>query len=219
MALLEAPQLVKSFEGANGTVHAVAEVSLSIAAGDFLALHGPSGCGKSTLLLMLGGLLSPDTGAVTLKDSDVYALTSEQRAAFRAKHIGYVFQQFHLIPYLSVLDNVLLSTLAQSVPDAEARAEELLALFKLVDRKGHVPSTLSVGEQQRVALARALLHQPAIVFADEPTGNLDPENAGIILNALSEFADAGGAVVMVTHDPVAQAAAKQSLTLAEGKLV
>ena len=148
----------------------------------------------------------------------MYALTSEQRAAFRAKHIGYVFQQLHLIPYLSVLDNVLLSTLAQSVPDAEARAEELLALFKLVDRKGHVPSTLSVGEQQRVALARALLHQPAIVFADEPTGNLDPENAGIILNALSEFADAGGAVVMVTHDPAAaETLCPDTIVVAQGQ--
>ena len=197
---------------------AVVDVSLSIDAGEFVALHGPSGCGKSTLLLMLGGLLTPDQGTVAVTGQSLFDLKTDARVAFRAKHLGFVFQQFHLIPYLSVLDNVLLPTLVPALADGAARerALALLERFQLQDRLSHVPSTLSVGEQQRVALARALLHQPKVLLADEPTGNLDPENAQIILGAMGEFAQEGGAVVMVTHDPVAQAAAGRSIALREG---
>ena len=168
---------------------------------------------------MLGGLLSPDKGAVRINNQDVYSLPLEARAAFRAKHIGFVFQQFHLIPYLNVLDNVLVSTMA--VPDAGARdgAVELLNRFQLSGRLGHVPSKLSVGEQQRVALARALLHKPRVLFADEPTGNLDPENAQIILGAMKQFAAQGGLVLMVTHDETARAAAVRQVGVEQGKLV
>lgn len=218
-SVVQAENLSKTFAGKEGVVSAVEDVSISVEEGEFVALHGPSGCGKSTLLLMLGGLLSPDKGAVRINHQDVYSLPLEARAAFRAKYIGFVFQQFHLIPYLNVLDNVLVSTMA--VPDAGARdgAVELLNRFQLSDRLGHVPSKLSVGEQQRVALARALLHKPRVLFADEPTGNLDPENAQIILGAMKQFAAQGGSVLMVTHDETARAAAVRQVGVEQGKLV
>jgi ABC-type lipoprotein export system ATPase subunit len=127
-------------------------------------------------------------------------MSADQRAGFRAQHLGFVFQQFHLVPFLSVLDNVLAPALAAAVPDARERAEELVAHFGLQSRRQHVPAELSTGERQRTALARALLNRPKLLLADEPTGNLDRENAGIVLEHLVRFSRAGGAVLLVSHD-------------------
>lgn len=212
----------KRYRTPDGTVQAIDDVSLSLAPGDFVALHGPSGCGKSTLLLMAGGLLSPDSGVLEIGGEDPYALGAEARAAFRARKVGFVFQQFHLIPFLDVLDNVLVGELAGRSVNGEFRdrARELLERFQLEHRLHHVPSKLSIGEQQRVALARAFLRSPNLILADEPTGNLDAENAAIILEHLGNFADSGeGAVLMVTHDDRAKAAAGRSVEMREGKLV
>ena len=217
--ILEAEGLKKTFHTSGGDVRAVDDISISLSGGDFVAMHGPSGCGKSTLLLMAGGLLSPDEGTLTIADADPYSLSAGARAAFRGKHVGFVFQQFHLIPYLDVLDNVLVNQLAAGEEDLRTEAESLLEKFQIDHRKHHVPSRLSVGEQQRVALARALVRKPGLILADEPTGNLDTENSAIILDHLSEFAKAGGAVLMVTHDDRARAAANRALELSEGKLV
>lgn len=201
-------------------MRAVDDVSFEVRAGDFVALHGPSGCGKSTLLLMTGGLLSPDEGFIEIAGEDPYQLNAEGRAVFRAVHVGFVFQQFHLIPYLDVLDNVLIGEMAgEGKTSLRDRAHSLLEKFKIGHRLHHVPSKLSIGEQQRVALARALLREPELVLADEPTGNLDPENSGIILQHLADFADDGGSVIMVTHDDRARAAAKTSMHLDGGRLV
>ena len=221
MMLLRLSNLVKRFVTPRGTVTAVDGVSLELAAGEFVALYGPSGCGKSTLLLMAGGLLAPDAGTVELHDTNPYALSPDARAAFRAERVGFVFQQFHLIPYLDVLDNVLVGELAGGNPPEQLyeRAESLLEQFHLDHRRHHVPSALSVGEQQRVALARALLRQPSLLLADEPTGNLDPDNARILLRHLAAFARDGGGVLMVTHDREARAAADRALHLQAGKLV
>lgn len=217
---VKAEGLHKRFVGAEGEVHAVDDVSFEVLAGDFVALHGPSGCGKSTLLLMTGALLSPDEGVIEIAGENPYRLNAEERAAFRAAHVGFVFQQFHLIPYLDVLDNVLIGELAdQTSSPLLDRACELLDKFKLGHRLHHVPSKLSIGEQQRVALARALLREPDLVLADEPTGNLDPDNSGIILQHLADFADDGGAVIMVTHDDRARAAAKSSMHLDGGRML
>ena len=157
--------------------------------------------------------MKPDSGSVLIKGTDIYGLGRTARSKFRAKTLGFVFQQFHLIPYLNVMDNVLAPTLALPFDGASAKAEELIGRFKLSDRITHVPSKLSVGEQQRVALARALLHGPAIILADEPTGNIDAENAEIILDTFKDFASNGGTVLMVTHDQRAAEAASKQISL------
>ncbi|MCB1235195.1 MAG: ABC transporter ATP-binding protein [Verrucomicrobiae bacterium] len=224
---LETAGVRKVFKAADGEVLAIDDVSLTLGAGEFVALHGASGCGKSTLLLMAGGLLSPDGGEIRVAGENPYALGPEARAAFRAEKAGFVFQQFHLVPYLGVLDNLLVSDLAGANGGGAAgresrreKARSLLAEFNLSHRAGHVPSKLSTGEQQRVALARALMGDPRLILADEPTGNLDAENAAVILDRLSRFAaDGKGAVLMVTHDERAKAAAGRSLEMREGRLV
>jgi ABC-type lipoprotein export system ATPase subunit len=211
--ILDIRDLTKTY----GAVRAVDGVSLTLQAGEFVSIQGPSGCGKSTLLLAAGGLLRPEAGTVTVAGQDPYALSAEQRAKFRAAHIGFVFQQFHLVPYLNVLDNVMVPALA--VPARRERAVELVAQFGLADRAHHVPSQLSVGERQRCALARALLNQPRLLLADEPTGNLDRENGQLVLDCLREFARRGGAVLLVTHDDHASRMAQRAVHLRQGKVV
>ena len=201
-ALLQIESLSKSYLGPMGAISAVDEVSLAVDAGEFVVVQGPSGCGKTTLLLAAGALLQPTRGRVLLKGQDPYKLSSGQRAAFRAVNVGFVFQQFHLVPYLDVLDNILAPMLALG-PDGDvpARARELAERFGLTDRLRHVPAALSTGERQRVALARALLNKPKLLLADEPTGNLDADNGQIVLRCLADFARDGGAVLLVTHEP------------------
>ncbi|NLW49304.1 MAG: ABC transporter ATP-binding protein [Candidatus Brocadiaceae bacterium] len=181
------------------TVQALCDVSLRVEPGRFHVVQGPSGSGKTTLLLAAGGLLAPDAGVVRVDGQDLYALSAEHRARFRAEHIGYVFQQFHLIPYLSVLDNVLAACLALRRPGARERAGQLIAELGLAGRARHFPSELSTGERQRTALARALLNDPRLILADEPTGNLDRRSAQVVLAHLRDFARRGGAVLMATH--------------------
>ncbi|MGE3805318.1 MAG: ABC transporter ATP-binding protein [Gemmataceae bacterium] len=216
--MLDIDRLTKQYDAPAQRVLAVDDLSLQARAGEFVAVQGPSGCGKSTLLLAAGGLLHPDSGSVRVADTDLYKLGNDERARFRAQHIGFVFQQFHLIPYLSVLDNVLASTLP--VPrDARQEAVALLGKLGMSGRLAHVPAELSTGERQRTALARALLNQPKLVLADEPTGNLDPDNAAIVLGHLRDFAHAGGTVLLVTHDPQAAAQATRIIKLDKGKIV
>ena len=216
--LVEIQAARKTYKGASGQVLAVDGLSLSLDAGDFVAVQGPSGCGKSTLLLLAGGLLAPESGSVQIAGEDPYAMTADARSKFRAKNIGFVFQQFHLVPYLSVLDNVLAPSIASSLPGSEQRARELIDQFGLSHRLEHTPGELSSGERQRAALARALLNHPKVLLADEPTGNLDAENATEVLNHLREFASSGGAVLLVTHDAQAAAAADRVIHLRDGKL-
>ncbi|QDT42502.1 Lipoprotein-releasing system ATP-binding protein LolD [Gimesia alba] len=216
--LLELVELSKSFKSGSQRVQAVDGISLTVGAGEFLAIKGPSGCGKSTLLLMVGGLLSPDSGKVLIEGTDPYALSNDQRARFRSTHLGFVFQQFHLVPYLTVLDNVLTPALATNLAAAKERANALISQFGLEHRLHHTPAELSTGEKQRVALARALFHQPKILLADEPTGNLDSENSEIVLNALNQFTQNGGCVLMVTHDDQAVQSAQKVLGIKDGRL-
>ncbi len=217
--LLELNDITKSYTKSGSRIRAVDGVSLSLDSGQFVAVQGPSGCGKTTLLLVAGGLLHPDGGTVNLAGENPYTMSSEARARFRAKQIGFVFQQFHLVPYLSVRDNVLAPTLALGSADAPARAEELLERFGLTDRQHHTPGELSSGERQRTALARALLNQPKLILADEPTGNLDAENAALVLETLEEFTSTGGGVLLVTHDSSAAARANRIVNLQNGRLV
>jgi ABC-type lipoprotein export system ATPase subunit len=214
MMMLEIHNLSKSYHGPAGRLTVLDGLNLTVGAGEFVAVRGRSGCGKTTLLLAAGGLLHPDSGRVLVVGQDLYALSEEARARFRAASIGFVFQQFHLIPYLSVLDNVLASALALKLPDARRGAEDLIEQFGLGPRKYHVPAQLSTGERQRTTLARALLNRPRLLLADEPTGNLDHDNAEVVLGHLGDFARQGGAVLLVTHDPHAAQQAHRVIDLA-----
>ena len=208
----------KHYEKSGETIHALDNVSLEVAEGEFVVVRGPSGCGKTTVLLAAGGLLAPDGGRVLIAEQDPYALTPEARARLRAEHIGFVFQQFHLIPYLTVMDNVLIPSIALPRVGARERAEELLDRFGLKDRARHLSAELSTGERQRTALARALLNAPRLLLADEPTGNLDPENGAAVCGHIAEFTRAGGAALMVTHDATAENLADRVIHLRDGRV-
>ena len=179
--------------------------------GQLIAIQGPSGCGKTTLLLIAGGLLHPDNGNVMIDGQDVYELPLEKRADFRGRKIGFVFQQYHLVPYLSVIENILVPSLVSQA--LKEKALQLAEHFGLGHRLYHKPGELSTGEKQRTALARALLLDPPYLLADEITGNLDHKNAEHVVAYLKEYAAKGGAVLWVTHDRQAAKYADNSFLL------
>jgi len=215
--MLEIQDVTKTYRKNDQEIRPLDGLSLEISPGEFVAVRGASGCGKTTLLLTAGALLAPDSGQVLIDGQNPYDLPPDRRAGVRAERIGFVFQQFHLVPYLTVRDNVLSAALAKPSPDAPERAEEIIRYFQLTDRADHVPAELSTGERQRTALARATLNRPGLLLADEPTGNLDGANAEIVLGYLDEFARAGGAVLLVTHDDHAAGFAQRTVLLADGK--
>ena len=217
--MVKLQDLTKIYTGRNGNVVALEEASLCLEPEDFVAVQGASGSGKTTLLLMCGGLLAPDRGSVKLDGKDIYAMPGEERASFRAGNIGFVFQQFHLVPYLSVLENVMLPSVGHLTPDTRQRAKDLIEKFNLTHRIDHVPAELSTGERQRTALARALINGPVLLLADEPTGNLDRENADVVISVFEEFAASGGMVMMVTHDDHVAARSPRIVKLAEGRII
>jgi putative ABC transport system ATP-binding protein len=204
-------KLVTALDGANA----------EIPDGDFVSIVGPSGSGKSTLLLMLGGMLSPSGGRVLLDGQSVYDLDANARAQLRKQRVGFVFQTFNLVPYLSAIENVKVPLfLAKMEERAQTeRAAALLDRVGLSDRLHHKPSELSVGQQQRVALARMLANDPAVILADEPTGNLDPDTSRQVIQFLEEVNAEGRTVVIVTHDPRAAERAKRILRLDRGTIV
>ncbi len=211
----------KRFQHRGKTVDALAGVSLEIEKGDFVAIIGPSGSGKSTFLHLVGGMLSPTEGKVRIEKDSLYDLTSDERSALRKKKIGFVFQTFNLVPYLTALENVQVPLVLAGLPEEKQKqhAEALLDRVGLSDRFDHKPRELSVGQQQRVALARMLANDPILILADEPTGNLDPETADTIMEFLAELNAEGRTVIMVTHDMRLADRAKRSLRLQAGKLV
>ena len=217
--MIRLDHITKSFTGPKGRVIALNDVSMSLASGELLAVRGPSGCGKSTLLLTAAGLLKPDYGNVLYQERDnPYDLTPDKRSTLRAELIGFVFQQYHLIPYLTVKENIVIPSLTAAVNDPDALAHELISRFGLEARTDHVPNQLSTGEKQRTALARALFNNPKVIMADEPTGNLDDENADIVLNHLKRYADEGGSVLLVTHSARAADYATRTLNMKDGSI-
>jgi ABC-type lipoprotein export system ATPase subunit len=204
-----------------GPVTALDAVDLAVAPGEFVAVRGPSGCGKTTLLLSAGGMLRPSAGTVTVNGQDVYALGPGERAVFRARTLGFVFQMFHLVPYLDVLENVVLAGTPLGRPVAESReaARALLDRLGLTPRLHHRPADLSTGERQRTAMARALLNRPKVLLADEPTGNLDPGNEREVFSHLREFHRAGGTIVLVTHGNTANEFADRVVEMKAGRVV
>lgn len=211
----------KYYKHRGQTIAAMDNVWLEIPSGDFIAVVGPSGSGKSTLLLTLGGMLSPTEGRVLLDGQSLYDLSPDQRALVRQTKIGFVFQTFNLIPYLTALENVKVPLLIAGADDTEQqqKSTNLLTRLGLEDRMDHKPAELSVGQQQRVALARVLANDPTLVLADEPTGNLDPETSRQILTFLSEINDEGRTVIIVTHDPRASERTKRTLRLDAGQIL
>ncbi len=210
----------KHFQHRGKPVTALDKVTLEIPKGDFVAIIGPSGSGKSTFLHLLGGMLSPTEGQVRIAGDSLYDLTSDERSALRKKKIGFVFQTFNLVPYLTALENVQVPLVLAGVAEDEQkrRAEALLGRLGLSDRLDHKPCELSVGQQQRVALARMLANDPALILADEPTGNLDPETAAGIMDFLGELNGEGRTIVMVTHDLRLAGRAKRALRLVNGMI-
>jgi ABC-type lipoprotein export system ATPase subunit len=219
MIMLVLQDLTKIYRTRAGEVKALDGVSLQIDQGEFVAVCGPSGSGKTTLLMMIAAMLRPSRGTVRFDDHDIYQMPGPARARFRAQNIGFVFQMFHLVPYLNVMENVLLASAMVQRNDGRARAGELLQQLGLGPRVGHRPAELSAGEKQRTAIARALLNEPRLILADEPTGNLDAQNARSVLEHLQGFQRSGGTVIMATHGPAAQEFATWTLHLREGHLV
>jgi len=219
--MLTMENVTKSYPHRGRIVTALAGATIDVARGDFVAVVGPSGSGKSTLLLVLGGMLSPSAGRVLLEGQSIYDLSADQRARLRKNKVGFVFQTFNLIPYLSALENVEVPLhLAGVAPgEQESRATALLDRVGLGDRLHHKPSELSVGQQQRVALARMLANDPAVILADEPTGNLDPETGQQVIGFFEECHREGRTVIMVTHDPRAAQRAKRTLRLSDGAIL
>jgi len=201
----------------SSSIHALDHISLHVAAGEWLSIMGPSGSGKSTLVNLIGCLDQPTSGEIWLDGQNVAGISASELNRVRAEKIGFIFQQFHLIPFLTAVENVMLAQYFHSMTD-EKEAVEALARVGLGDRAHHVPSQLSGGEQQRVCIARALINDPRIILADEPTGNLDAQNEEIVLRLLREFHQQGRTIVMVTHDPVVARLADRRIELHHGKI-
>lgn len=203
MSLIEVREVSKSYQSGGQTVAALRGVDLFVEAGEFVTIMGHSGSGKSTLLSILGGLNRPSCGSVTMAGIDLYALSGEKLADFRSDKLGFVFQSFNLIPYLTALENVMLplAISAMKKREKEEAAQEALHRVGLGQKTGRLPNQLSGGEQERVAIARAIVNRPEILFADEPTGNLDSQTSLEMMNLFRALNDAGQTVVMVTHNP------------------
>ena len=195
-----AKKISKSY-GNNNNVVVLNNASIDLFRGEFLSISGPSGCGKTTLLMILGCLMNPDNGEVKIDNFDPYKIKPSDRAKVRSEFIGFIFQDFKLIPYLNVMENIRCSALPLGQISVNDKLEKLLSILKLDHRKLHVPSQLSAGEKQRTAIARAMITSPRFILADEPTGNLDEENTEIVLKSLRDYSNNNGSVLMVSHDP------------------
>jgi putative ABC transport system ATP-binding protein len=219
--MLELRNVNKTYGRGRKAIVALDDVSLQVKRGEFVAIVGPSGSGKTSLLLMMGGLLSPTAGDVLIDGASFYNVGAPARAAMRLKYCGFMFQTFHLIPYLTALENVEvpLMTTGISARNQREMAFECLKTVGLEDRASQQAVNLSVGEMQRVALARALVNRPALILADEPTANLDDEAADTVIRYLQSFRNEGVAIVLVTHDDRLGSVADRSIALRRGRMV
>jgi putative ABC transport system ATP-binding protein len=218
MSLARAVHVSRTYEAEGEPVTAVHDVSLDLAPGEFVAIMGPSGCGKSSLLHIMGAMDRPTAGEAWIGDSPIHQLDEDQLTSIRRTDVGFVFQFFHLLPTLSVAENVGLPLLLANGSVDKERINELLGVVGLTDRARSLPAKLSGGELQRAALARAVVHNPKLVVADEPTGNLDSENGRRVLDLLARLALGGTAVLMATHSQEAAACAHRTLGMRDGRL-
>lgn len=221
-SLIQLNSIGKSFLTEEIETRALQNINLTIHQGEYVSLTGQSGCGKSTLLSVLGLLDTPTVGQYLLNEHDVSTLSKNQRAAIRSKQIGFVFQSFNLISDLTVAENVMLPLTYQSGLSKayiQDKVSEVLSKVEMVHRMSHYPSQLSGGQQQRVAIARALVNNPAIILADEPTGNLDSKNAEAVMSLFDTLHNDGATICMVTHDPASAKRAQRSVEMFDGQLV
>lgn len=218
--ILQTENLTKIYKIGKVETHALRGVSLEIKSGEFVAVMGQSGCGKSTLLHLLGGLLSPTSGKIIIDGEDISKVSDSKRTDIRRRKIGFVFQRFNLFPTLTAEGNLKLAEKIHSGNGGNPeRRHEVLRLLKLESRMHHKPLEMSGGEQQRVALARAIINHPAIILADEPTGNLDSENSQIVLNMFRELNDKfGQTIIMITHNPEAAAICSRIVQMRDGHI-
>jgi putative ABC transport system ATP-binding protein len=212
-SIVVADRLTKTFQ----SVRALDDVSFEVAEGEWIAIMGPSGSGKTSLINIFGGLDQPTSGRAVVDGVEVGSLNEKSLTRYRSEKIGFMFQQFHLVPYLSAVENVMLAQYFHSMAD-EAQAAEALVRVGLGERLEHLPTQLSGGEQQRVALARALINHPKLILADEPTGNLDEANERIVLDLLCELHEAGHTILLVTHSAEIGRMADRRIELAHGRL-
>jgi putative ABC transport system ATP-binding protein len=221
MSYIDAKNLVKQYGAGETSVTAVGGINLRIDAGEFVAIMGESGSGKSTLLSMLGGLNAPTSGRYLVDGIDVYALTSDERADFRKRSVGFVFQNFHLLPYLTLAENVMLplAIVKKNNKQKLAAAIDALTRVGLPDKATRLPNQISGGEQERVAIARAIVNHPPIILADEPTGNLDTHTGSEILKLLATLNHEGITVIMVTHSTEYAHYAPRLIRLSDGHIV
>ncbi len=221
MSYIQVEDLSKQYGEGEAAVLAVRGINFGIASGEWIAIMGESGSGKSTLLTVMGALNSPGRGKYRVDEIDVYALGPEERADFRRNYLGFVFQSFHLIPYLTVLENVMLPLTPVKIGKKEKRAmaEEALGRVGLAGKGGRLPSQISGGEQERAAIARAVVNKPPILLADEPTGNLDTKNTLEMMNLLQQLNSGGMTIIMVTHNSECARYARRTLRLSDGLLV
>ena len=219
--ILKAENLEKTYRVGKVDVQALRGIDLTVQEGEFLAVMGPSGCGKSTMLHLMGGLLTPTSGRIIIDGEDLTAASDSRRTDIRRRKIGFVFQRFNLFPTLTAEGNLRLAErIHGNGADDPDRRREILRMLKLEDKMHHKPLELSGGEQQRVALARAVVNRPAIVLADEPTGNLDTENSALVLKMFRELNDRfNQTVIMITHNPEAAAACQRVIQMRDGHIV
>lgn len=216
---IEAKELSKIYGEGESLVTALDRVSFQIMPGDFISITGPSGSGKSTLLHLLSGLDQPTSGRLTYDDKDIYSLSDRERSALRRRSIGFVFQQFHLLPVLTARENILMPLLLDKRQPDEAYLEQLSKLLGIGGRLTHLPHELSGGQQQRVAIARALITQPDVIFADEPTGNLDSKSGGEVMEILGKVHEKmGKTIVIITHDSRVAGMANRQFSIVDGVL-
>ena len=216
---IEAKELTKIYGGGENRVTALDRASLTIAPGDFISIMGPSGSGKSTLLHLLSGLDRPTAGQLTYDGRDIYSLSDRELSAFRRRRIGFIFQQFRLLPVLTARENIIMPLLLDKKQPDEGYLQELSRMLGIHDRLTHLPHELSGGQQQRVAIARALIARPDVIFADEPTGNLDSRSGGEVMELLKTVGkELGKALVVITHDSRIAAMAERRLSIVDGVL-
>lgn len=220
MSLIKVQDVKKIYNGGEGEVTALGGISFNVSEGEFVALMGPSGSGKSTLLTMLGAMNPPTSGRVVVDDIDVYNLTSEKRADFRSEYLGFVFQQFQLIPYLTAAENVMLplAITGRSNKEQVQMAQNVLEKVGLGQKGSRLPNQLSGGEQERVAIARAIVNEPPILFADEPTGALDSKTSEEIMKLFKHLNKEGQTIIMVTHNPEFLSYVDRGIFIKDGKL-
>ncbi len=218
MSTIVGKNLVKQYGSGDSTVYAIRDVNFRINSGEFVSVMGESGAGKSTILSIMGAMNAPTAGHLIVDDIDIYSLGKEQRADFRREFLGFIFQSFHLIPYLTVLENVMLplTTVALSRKEKREMAREALKWVGLADKERRLPGQISGGEKERVAIARAIVNDPPILLADEPTGNLDSKTSGEIMELIQRLHNEGTTVIMVTHSVECSAYAQRILHVTDG---